>query len=58
MGEREPSDRDLSFDDYGRLLSKEQVQTGSKQSLVVSDRVNDVFMGMGYMKENCSPNAC
>lgn len=49
----------LAFDQHGRvLLNGQKVDLDSQQSAGASDRVADVFMGLGYMKENCSPNAC
>jgi hypothetical protein len=49
----------LSFDRHGRVISEVQgVPLEENESAELRDRVNDTFMGMGYMKENCSPNAC
>lgn len=49
----------LAFDQHGRLLlNGQKVGSANQQSAGASDQVADVFMGMGYMKENCSPNAC
>jgi hypothetical protein len=49
----------LSFDQNGRVfLNEEKVPLERQQPAGISDRVADVFLGMGYMKENCSPNAC
>lgn len=55
------SERDagLRFDNYGRLMSMEESDLPSDpEPIVLSERVNEVFMGMTYMKENCSGGAC
>jgi hypothetical protein len=59
VGQGSGRDTDFRFDTYGRLMCMNAPDPSSDtESLVLSERVDEVFTGMTYMKENCSGGAC